>query len=165
KIRALAALAGHARLTVAVDDARNIRDISEAVADAGTSLDALVDLDVGMKRCGARSPEEADALATAVADSPGLTLAGVQAYEGHCMLEPDPDRRLRYATEAMDYAASVSALIRKRFPDAGTLSSGGTGTYGITGRHPAVTELQAGSYVFMDAFHGNLVEGFEVSLT
>ncbi len=45
------------------------------------------------------------------------------------------------------------------------LSAGGTGTYDITGVNPAVTELQAGSYVFMDAFHGNLVPGFEVSLT
>ena len=45
------------------------------------------------------------------------------------------------------------------------LSAGGTGTYNITGVNPAVTELQAGSYVFMDAFHGNLVPGFDVSLT
>jgi 3-hydroxy-D-aspartate aldolase len=165
KVRALAALAGHARITVAVDDLQNIKDISDAVSAAGTHLSVLVDLDVGMGRCGARSPEQAGELAAAVAGSPGLTLHGVQAYEGHCMLEPDPELRLRYATEAMDYAAEVAGRIRAAHPGATTLSSGGTGTYGITGRHPAVTELQAGSYVFMDAFHGNLVEGFEVSLT
>jgi D-serine deaminase-like pyridoxal phosphate-dependent protein len=68
------------------------------------------------------------------------------------------------ANQAMDTAAAVSAAVCERFPAATTLSGGGTGTYAITGRHPMVTELQAGSYVFMDAFHGNLVPGFEVSL-
>jgi D-serine deaminase-like pyridoxal phosphate-dependent protein len=165
KVRALAALAGHARLTAVVDDARNVADLSAAAVAAGSELGVLVDLDVGMARCGARSPEQALALADAVAASPGLVLRGIQAYEGHCMLEPDAATRLRLATRAMDYAAGVAASVRARFPAATTLSAGGTGTYRITGRHPAVTELQAGSYVFMDAFHGGLVDGFEVSLT
>ena len=161
---ALARLARHARITAVVDDARNVRALSEAAKGAGSRLSVLVDLDVGMGRCGARSPEEALALAHAVADAPGLDLAGLQAYEGHCMLEPDRATRVRLATEAMDHAGEVSALLRESFPEAVTLSGGGTGTYDITARHPAVTELQAGSYVFMDAFHGALVPGFEVSL-
>jgi D-serine deaminase-like pyridoxal phosphate-dependent protein len=165
KIGALAALARHARLTVVVDDERNIADLSAAARAHGSEFDVLVDLDVGMARCGARSPTAALALARATDAAPALRLAGIQAYEGHCMLEPDPATRLRLATGAMDYAASTAALIRARFPAATTLSGGGTGTYRITGRHPAVTELQAGSYVFMDAFHWDLVDGFEVSLT
>jgi D-serine deaminase-like pyridoxal phosphate-dependent protein len=164
KVRALAHLAGHAAITVAVDDERNIRALSQAAVEAGSRLSVLVDLDVGMGRCGARSPEHALALAHAAAAGPGLRLAGLQAYEGHCMLEPDPEVRRRLATEAMDYAAEVSGLLQGAHPEATTLSGGGTGTYALTGRHPAVTELQAGSYVFMDAFHGNLVPGFEVSL-
>jgi D-serine deaminase-like pyridoxal phosphate-dependent protein len=165
KIRALAALAGRAAVTVAVDDAANIADLSAAATAAGADLGVLVDLDVGMGRCGARSPAEAVALAARTAESPGLTLRGIQAYEGHCMLEPDPATRLRLATEAMDYAAAVSAAVTAEHPAATTVSSGGTGTYAITGTHPAVTELQSGSYVFMDAFHGDLVAGFEKSLT
>jgi D-serine deaminase-like pyridoxal phosphate-dependent protein len=165
KVRALAALAGRAAVTVAVDDAANIADLSAAATAAGAELGVLVDLDVGMARCGARSPAAAVALADAAAASPGLRLAGIQAYEGHCMLEPDPATRLRLATEAMDYAAEVSAAVTTRHPEATTVSGGGTGTYRITGQHPAVTELQSGSYVFMDAFHGDLVDGFEKSLT
>jgi D-serine deaminase-like pyridoxal phosphate-dependent protein len=165
KIRALAALAGRAAVTVAVDDAGNIADLSAAATAAGAALGVLVDLDVGMGRCGARSLAAALALAGAAATSPGLRLRGIQAYEGHCMLEPDPATRLRLATEAMDYAAEVSAAVTGKHPEATTVSGGGTGTYRITGRHPAVTELQSGSYVFMDAFHGELVDGFEQSLT
>jgi D-serine deaminase-like pyridoxal phosphate-dependent protein len=165
KVRSAAALAAHTDLALVVDDARNIADLSEAMTAAGNRAGILVDLDVGMARCGARSPEQALDLARQVHAAPGLELRGVQAYEGHCMLEPDRDTRIRLATEAMAYAASVTDLLRSDGLPAVTLSGGGTGTYNITGRNPAVTELQAGSYVFMDAFHGNLVPGFEVSLT
>jgi D-serine deaminase-like pyridoxal phosphate-dependent protein len=165
KISVAAALAGHADLVIAVDDPRNIADLSAALTAAGNQAGILVDLDVGMARCGARSPEQALELARRVHAAPGLELRGVQAYEGHCMLEPDAGTRLRLATQAMDYASSVKDLLRADGLPAEVLSGGGTGTYNITGRNPAVTELQAGSYVFMDAFHGNLVPGFEVSLT
>lgn len=165
KIRAATALATHTDLTLVVDDPRNIADLAGAATAAGARVGILVDLDVGMARCGARSPEQALDLARRVEAAPGLELRGVQAYEGHCMLEPDRDTRIRLATEAMAYAASVKELLRSDGLAADVLSAGGTGTYNITGRNPAVTELQAGSYVFMDAFHGNMVPGFEVSLT
>jgi D-serine deaminase-like pyridoxal phosphate-dependent protein len=164
KVEALASLAGFVDLTVVVDAVDNVRDLSKALARRGTEMKVLVDLDVGMGRCGARTPEEAVTLADAVAGTSNLALAGLQAYEGHCMLEPDQDTRHRLAGEAMDYAAQVLGIISARHEGATTLSGGGTGTYAITGRHPAVNELQAGSYVFMDAFHGNLVPGFDVSL-
>jgi D-serine deaminase-like pyridoxal phosphate-dependent protein len=165
KIGAAAALAARTGLTLVVDDERNIDDLSRAMTAHGTRASVLVDLDVGMARCGARSPGQALELARKVHAAAGLDLKGIQAYEGHCMLEPDPATRLRLATEAMAYAASVKEQLRADGLPAGTLSAGGTGTYNITGRHAEVTELQAGSYVFMDAFHQNLVPGFEVSLT
>src|SRR5262249_58979258 len=84
----------------AVDDARNIEALSAAMTGRGTEADVLVDLDVGMARCGARSPEQALALARQVQAAPGLRLRGVMAYEGHCMLEPDRERRIRLAGEA-----------------------------------------------------------------
>jgi D-serine deaminase-like pyridoxal phosphate-dependent protein len=165
KIEALALLAKHGDLTVVVDNLKNIEQISEQLSQKNTNVGVLIDLDVGMARCGARSLEEAVALADLVVSKENLNLEGLQAYEGHCMLEPDSVVRLKLATQAMDYAAKVLAAIQKKYPQAKTLSGGGTGTYNITGNHPAVTELQAGSYVFMDSFHGNLVPGFEVSLT
>ncbi|HEV7712268.1 MAG TPA: alanine racemase [Asanoa sp.] len=165
KIAAAAALARDIRLAIAVDDERNIAALSAAAVRAGSTLGILVDLDVGMARCGARSTAAAVRLGHAVVRAPGLELRGIQAYEGHCMLEPDPAKRRRLALEAMDYAgATLDAFAAAGLPH-DTLSGGGTGTYDLTGHDPRVTELQAGSYVFMDAFHGSLVPGFEVSLT
>jgi D-serine deaminase-like pyridoxal phosphate-dependent protein len=165
KVAAAAAIAAHADLTVAVDDPGNIDALSAAASAAGTEIGVLVEIDVGMGRCGVRSPEEVLPLAQRVHAAPGLRLSGIQAYEGHCMSVPDRDTRVRMATEAMAKATSALALLRSEGLPAGTLSGGGTGTYDITGRNPEVTELQAGSYAFMDAFHARLVSEFEVSLT
>jgi D-serine deaminase-like pyridoxal phosphate-dependent protein len=165
KVAAAAALAAHVDLTLAVDDPGNVDALSAAAANAGTQIGVLVELDVGMQRCGARSAADAVRLAERVHAAPGLRLKGIQAYEGHCMHVPDRAKRVRMATEAMDQAAAALESMRQAGLPARTLSGGGTGTYDITGRHPAVTELQAGSYAFMDAFHAGLTSDFEVSLT
>jgi D-serine deaminase-like pyridoxal phosphate-dependent protein len=165
KVNAAAAVAAHADLTVAVDDPGNIDALSATASRAGTEIGILVELDVGMDRCGARSADELLRLAEHVHAAPGLRLKGIQAYEGHCMAEPDRDTRVRMATEAMEKATAALALLRREGLPACTLSGGGTGTYDITGRNPQVTELQAGSYAFMDATHAKLVPEFEVALT
>jgi len=122
-------------------------------------------VDVGMGRGGVRCPEEAVALAQRMETLPGLTLRGVQGYEGHCMLEPDRAQRLQKAQEAMELLGLVIDSLAARGFACDVVSAGGTGTYDITGANPRVTEIQAGSYVFMDKFHGELVPGFSPALT
>jgi D-serine deaminase-like pyridoxal phosphate-dependent protein len=80
------------------------------------------------------------------------------------MLEPDRDLRIQKAHAAMEYLVSVVDRLVKAGFACEIVSAGGTGTYDITGSNPRVTEIQAGSYVFMDNFHGNLVPGFERAL-
>jgi len=165
KISALATEATRGHISVAVDNPDNAADLSEALRAAGSALDVLIEVDVGMGRGGVRSPQEAVALARCVSKLRGLRLRGIQAYEGHCMLEPDRTVRIRKAGQAMELAAEVmQQLSGAGFPCA-VVSAGGTGTYDITGADRRVTEIQAGSYVFMDNFHGNLVPGFSRSLT
>jgi D-serine deaminase-like pyridoxal phosphate-dependent protein len=165
KIRALALASRQGRFTVAVDDRRNCDALDRAVRFAGGRLDVLIEVDVGMQRGGVRSPEEAVALARHLSALPGLRFRGVQGYEGHCMLEPDRETRIKKARTAMDELdEAVQSLRRAGFPCA-VVSAGGTGTYDITGSDSRVTEIQAGSYVFMDMFHGNLVPGFSRALT
>ena len=165
KIDCLALIAKHGDLIISVDNLQNIDDIAYSLKKHGSKVSVLIDLDVGMARCGARSPKDAIELANQVATHPSMLLKGIQAYEGHCMLEPNPEVRVSLANKAMDYAGSVLEQIAVKYPSAIVLSGGGTGTYNITGKHPSVTELQAGSFVFMDSFHGNLVPIFEISLT
>jgi D-serine deaminase-like pyridoxal phosphate-dependent protein len=165
KIVALAQAARKGHFTVAIDNARNAQDLSNAVQAAGSKLDVLIEVDVGMGRGGVRSAEEAVALAQHVAKLPGLRFRGVQGYEGHCMLEPDRAVRIQKAVVAMDYVGTVIDRLASVSFACEVVSAGGTGTYDITGNNPRVTEIQAGSYVFMDNFHGNLVPGFSRALT
>ena len=118
-----------------------------------------------MGRGGVRFAEEAVNLAERVAKLPDLRLRGVQGYEGHCMLEPDRSVRIQKAYAAMDYLGTVIDRLAAAGFNCEIVSAGGTGTYDITGNNPRVTEIQAGSYVFMDNFHGNLVPGFSRALT
>jgi D-serine deaminase-like pyridoxal phosphate-dependent protein len=165
KIEALAEAAKQGYLTVAIDDPRNSNDISLALSRKGSKVDVLIEVDVGMGRGGVRSPKEAVALAEHLKKLPGLRFRGVQGYEGHCMLEPDRDLRVKKAHEAINYLGTVIDQLKQAGFDCEVVSSGGTGTYDITGADPRVTEIQAGSFVFMDNFHGSLVPGFSRSLT
>jgi D-serine deaminase-like pyridoxal phosphate-dependent protein len=165
KIRALAQASRQGRLTVAVDDPRNCEELDRAVQAAGGRLEVLIEVDVGMGRGGVRSAGEAVALVQHLARLPSLRFRGVQGYEGHCMLEPDRDERIAKARKAMDDLDAVVESLRRAGFSSEVVSMGGTGTYDITGADPRVTEIQAGSYVFMDMFHGNLVPGFSRALT
>jgi D-serine deaminase-like pyridoxal phosphate-dependent protein len=166
KVHAAAELAAAHRLTLAVDDARNAEQLSRAAVEAGAELELLIELDVGMGRCGVRSRQEVLPLADRIAELPGLKLRGVQGYEGHCMLEPDPDQRVADTQTANRQAIDAFDLLAERGHPVEVISAGGTGTYHITGANPRIHEVQAGSYALMDAMHRALVDGgFEVAMT
>lgn len=165
KIEALMHAASLTRLTVAVDDPGNAAALSAAAGAAGVSLEVVIEVDVGMGRGGTRSLDETSQLAAEVSALPALELRGVQGYEGHCMLNPDLDLRVTEARAAMDLLAEHVERLTSEGHVIHDVTAGGTGTYNITGFNPMVTELQAGSFVFMDMFHGSLVSGFERSLT
>ena len=165
KSRIVAELAREVHMIVAVDDPQNVAELSHAALQAGSSLSVLIDLDLGMGRCGVRTKEEALALAKQISTLHGLCLEGMMGYEGHCMLEPDPELRVRKAHAAMEWLGEVVDFLDQAGFPSPIISGGGTGTYNITGAYPRLTELQAGSYVVMDAFHAQLVPGFPPALT
>ncbi len=157
--------AGLGSVIVAVDSDVNVRELSEAAASAGTEIGILVDVDVGQHRSGVASPEAAIELATLVDRSPGVILRGLLGYEGHCMLEPDRELRIKKAGEANDVlVGTADELDRKGFTTE-IIAGGGLGTWDITGANPRITEIHAGSYIFSDAFHRTLVPGFDPALT
>jgi D-threonine aldolase len=134
-----ALVADGARVTVAVDSAQTI-----AAAAEGGVREVLVDVNVGLPRCGC-PPEKAGELAGA-ARAAGLQVRGVMGYEGHLMLVPDPADRARMTADAM-------ALLVRAAEEAGgdVVSAGGTGTYRD---NTWATEIQAGSYALMDTAYG-----------
>jgi len=165
KVRRLAELARAARLTVAVDHVPSAEALSAAAGAAGTRIGVLVDVDVGLGRCGVRTEQEALALAERVAKLPGLQLRGVMGYEGHCALEPDRGKRAAAVRTAMARLVGVAGVLHSAGFPVEVVSAGGTGTFDLTGCYPGVTELQAGSYVFVDAARTGLVPDFAVGLT
>jgi D-serine deaminase-like pyridoxal phosphate-dependent protein len=145
----LGALADRARITVAVDSPETI----EAAA-AGGVREVLIDVNVGLPRCGC-SPDDAARLADA-ARAEGLEVRGVMGYEGHVVGIPDRAAREQMTEDAM------KLLLRAHADVGGELvSAGGTGTYDI---NTWANEIQAGSYALMDTAYGELGLPFRQAL-
>jgi D-serine deaminase-like pyridoxal phosphate-dependent protein len=164
-LHALAAAARATRITVAVDSAGNLDQISAAATSAGSTLGVIAEVDVGMNRCGVRSADGAVALARRALGLPGIEWRGAMGYEGHCMNEPDRVLRAGMQVEAMTRLLAVVDALAAAGIACEIVSAGGTGTYDLAAATAGVTESQAGSYVVMDGFHASLVDGFPVALT
>lgn len=168
KIARLINLARHSEIMVAVDNPQNVRDISEAAAAKGVTVRMLVEVNVGMNRCGVESGEPALALAKQIRQSPNLKFEGLMGYEGHTVAKPDLKEREANVREAMQHLIDAKHYLEKHGVEVSIMSGGGTGTFNITGGIPEMTEVQAGSYIFMDATYRN-VEGvgdqFDCSLS
>jgi D-serine deaminase-like pyridoxal phosphate-dependent protein len=164
KIAAAVAIARECRLLIAVDDPSNAGDLSSAAERAGVVIDVLVDVDVGLHRCGVRTMPQARDLARAIAGLGGLRLRGVMGFEGQAMLIPDRAERAGVAAGAMDFLAECVAQLRADGHTVDIVSAGGTTTHDMTGVHPVVTELQAGTYATMDYGYHPLAGRFQPTL-
>jgi len=151
----LAAAAATARVTVAVDNPRHVELL------AGLELGVLIEIDVGQRRCGLDPGDEQALLTLArlVQDTPGLSFRGLQGYEGHAVLLHERAAR----AEQVDIAATILKRLRSLL-DCELVSGGGTGTYDLSTAAGALDEIQAGSYVLMDASYDKLDLPFELAL-
>ena len=165
KLRMLAELARDHRVLVAVDEPANAAAHSAAAVAAGSTLGIMVEVDTGMDRCGVDTAQDCLALARRVTDLPGLRFEGITGYEGHCSLTPDSELRHERQREAMTFFTGVADLLESNGVPCPIRSAGGIATWKWTAAFPGLTEIQAGTYVVMDNFHGRMVPGFEHSLT
>ena len=165
KLRVLARLARDHRVLVAVDEAANAAALSAAAVTAGSTLGIMVEVDTGMDRCGVDDAADCLAVARQVMDLPGLRFEGITGYEGHCSLTPDNDLRHERQREAMKFFTGVAGVLEADGIECPIRSAGGIATWNWTAAYPGVTEIQAGTYVVMDNFHGQMAPGFEHSLT
>ena len=137
-------------LCVVADNPDNVDALAAATKAAGKALDVLVDIDPGIRRTGVSTPEAAVALAQRIAAAETLRFAGVQYYCGAQQhIESYADRRAAIA-DRTDYLRSVIAALSNAGFAPELVTGGGTGTHRIDAELGVLTELQAGSYVFMD---------------
>ena len=154
KIRRVAALARGARLAVCVDAAANVLAHADAAASFGSTVHVLVELNVGANRCGVETAEEVVELAKLIASRPSLRFAGIQAYQGTAQhLRTAGERRSAIEQAAAQVATAVAALGRAGIA-CDIVAGAGTGTFEFEIASGIYTELQVGSYIFMDADYG-----------
>ena len=165
KIRLLAGLARQCQLIVAVDQLDNLNQISKAASELGSTVHVVIEIDVGLRRAGVQPGVEALSLAEEASKLPGVHFSGVLGYEGFTMFETDRDKRRENALAAMEALVGTSELIQRAGIPVEVVSAGGTGTFDITGDFDGVTEIEAGSYVFMDSRYNQLGLPFKQALT
>ena len=156
KISRLARLASEAKIAICVDDPANVAELSVAAAAFGVTIDCLVEVDCGAGRCGVTSPQAAVAVAHAIDEAPGLSFGGVQAYHGSMQHIEDPtDRRATFDASLAATQNVVTALFEAGLAPR-VVTGGGTGSYEFEAASGLYTELQCGSYAFMDADYGRI---------
>jgi 3-hydroxy-D-aspartate aldolase len=164
-LASLARAACSCDITVVIDDHDHIAALDSVASAAGVEFGVLIEVDVGMHRCGLEpGSEQLLALARATAAAKPLTLRGLQGYEGHAVsLAARSERR-----DQVQQAGAILAAERARLLEAGypcpIVSGGGTGTFDLAAQAGVLDEIQAGSYVLMDADYARLDLPFENAL-
>jgi 3-hydroxy-D-aspartate aldolase len=154
KIARLVKLAQRARpgdVMVVVDNPRNLADLAQAASELTHPLDVLVDYGAGYNRTGRATQAKVLELAALVAAEPRLRLRGLQSYAGNLQHIVARDKRSAAAAGLRETVAGIVAAAKRAGPAFEIVTGAGTGTHDLDSQDNAFTELQAGSYVFMDA--------------
>ena len=158
KIARLINLAKHSEIMVAADDPHNVNQLSAAAEAKGVTLRVLIEVNTGMNRCGTEPGQPTLDLARHILQSKGLQFEGVMGYEGHTVITQDLKEREMTTKASVDLLIDSKHFLEENGVPVKIVSGGGTGTYAITGAYPDMTEIQAGSYVFLDSCYRD-VEG------
>ena len=137
-------------LMVVVDHPENVETLAAAAVAAGKPLSVLIDLDIGLHRTGIAPGEGALALAQDIARHANLTFKGLQAYAGHLMHIDEFEERRKKSLKGMQLLEAMRDALKELEIDCPIISGGGTGTFNIDPEANVLTELQGGSYIFMD---------------
>jgi len=147
-----------ARVLVCVDDPENVKTLSEAAEKHGTQLEALVEIDCGAGRCGVSTTQDVVHIAKLIDAAPGLKFAGIQAYQGAMQhMDLYEDRKVKLDAAISQVADAVQGL-KAQGLDCDIVGGGGTGSYYFESASNVYNELQCGSYAFMDADYGRILD-------
>jgi D-serine deaminase-like pyridoxal phosphate-dependent protein len=156
KLRRLAALAAEATIGLCFDAVEQVEAASRAASEFGVTIGGLVEIEVGMQRCGVPPGTRASELAQRIADAPGLAFRGIQAYHGTAQHMHGVEARQRAIAGAADAVRDTLDAMSRAGLECETIAGAGTGTFRIEGESGLWNELQAGSYVFMDTEYARI---------
>jgi D-serine deaminase-like pyridoxal phosphate-dependent protein len=165
KMQRLANLAQRVRLRICVDQADNVDQLSRAMQAGASTLGVLVEVDIGMARCGVPPGEAAVPLAQRIHKSPGLRFVGLQGYDGHLQLLTDVAERRAKCLQGLEQLVLTRRLIEKAGISVGIVTGAGTGTWEFVAGFPGVTEIQPGSFVLMDCVYHTVRPEFGCALS
>ena len=151
KLARLCALSGIATVAVCVDDAAQVDAIERAAANSGRRMTVLVEIDVGAARCGVPPGPEAVELAKKIAASKHLIFGGLQAYQGSAQHKRTVAERRILIGAAVEGCRRTVEQLRQQGLDCPIVGGAGTGSFQLEAGSGVYTEMQCGSYIFMDA--------------
>ena len=165
KTRRLAALCRHADVAVAVDNADNVCELDAAAGEAGSRPRVVIEVNVGMERCGVAPGAATVELAKRIAASKHLNFAGVMAWEGHTLTIKDDDARKAAILGAVEKLVETAEACRAAGLAVEIVSAGGTGTYLTSSGVKGVTEVEAGGGIWGDVSYRQLGANVEPALS
>ncbi len=147
-----------ARTICCVDDVANVADLSAAAEKHDTEIECLVEIDCGAGRCGVTDTPSVVEIARAIDQAPGLKFAGLQAYQGAMQhLDSYEERKAKIDVAVAQVSQAVEALKAVDL-ECDIVGGGGTGSYYFESNSVVYNELQCGSYAFMDADYGRILD-------
>ena len=147
-----------ARTIVCVDDPANVADLSAAAVKHGTEIECLVEIDCGAGRCGVTTTQDVVHIAKLIDAAEGLKFAGIQAYQGAMQhMDLYEDRKAKLGLAIAMVRDAVQGL-KAQGLECDIVGGGGTGSYQFEGTSGVYNELQCGSYAFMDADYGRILD-------
>ena len=147
-----------ARAICCVDDVTNVADLSEAAVRHGTQIECLVEIDCGAGRCGVTTTPAVVEIATAIDAAEGLKFAGIQAYQGAMQHLDSYEERKEKIGIAVAMVKDAVDTLRAKGLECDIVGGGGTGSYYFESTSGVYNELQCGSYAFMDADYGRILD-------
>jgi len=147
-----------ARALCCVDDLDNVAGLSEGAVQHGTVIECLVEIDCGAGRCGVTTTPDVVTIAKAIDAAPGLKFAGIQAYQGAMQHMDDYEDRKAKIDIAVNMVREAVEALKAEGLTCDIVGGGGTGSYYFEGTSGVYNELQCGSYAFMDADYGRILD-------
>jgi len=147
-----------ARVLCCVDDPDNVANLSAAAVKHGTQIECLVEIDCGAGRCGVTTTQDVVNIAKLIDAAEGLKFAGIQAYQGAMQhMDKYEDREAKLGLAVAQVGDAVQGL-KAQGLECDIVGGGGTGSYYFESNSGVYNELQCGSYAFMDADYGRILD-------